>query len=166
MFYPGLNFFAVFTKKCLCVFRKNGFKAEHPNPDLGRVILTILTSIFKPEKTEAVNIFGKRVFISKGAKAEIERVVSTELPFENIPTVPTPLPAGGEIAAVWASNLTQPRGTAQKFKSNLAESYSKITHEEFQQQTGMNHLSGDQILAVLDLPNLRTSEIAKPKFRL
>lgn len=102
--------------------------------------------------------------ISKGAKAEIERVVSTEVaPAE---TVPTPLPAGGEIAAVWASNLTQPRGVTQKFKSNLADSYSKITSEEYEQHTGMNHLSGDQILAVLDLPNLRTSEIGKAKPKL
>ena len=31
---------------------------------------------FQPEKTEAVNVFGRRVLISKGAKSEIQRVVS------------------------------------------------------------------------------------------
>ena len=75
------------------------------------------------------------------------------------PSVPTPLPAGNEIAAVWASNLAYPRGHAQKFKSQLADSYSKIPLEEYEKKH--RRVSGDQILAVLDLPNLATSDVAR-----
>lgn len=115
---------------------------------------------FQPEKTEAVNVFGRRVLISKGAKSEIQRVVSTEVEDSfTTPSVPTPLPAGNEIAAVWASNLAYPRGHAQRFKSQLAESYSKIPLEEYEKKH--RRVSGDQILAVLDLPNLATSDLAR-----
>ena len=115
---------------------------------------------FQPEKTEAVNVFGRRVLISKGAKSEIQRVVSTEVEDSfTTPSVPTPLPAGNEIAAVWASNLAYPRGHAQRFKSQLAESYSKIPLEEYEKKH--RRVSGDQILAVLDLPNLATSDVAR-----
>jgi len=39
------------------------------------------------------------------------------------------LPPGGELAAVWASKLNQPKGSVQEYNDVLAESYGKITDQ-------------------------------------
>ena len=59
------------------------------------------------------------------------------------------------------SIFSQPRGTTEKFQSNLAESYSKIAPDGpagNEKVKNINELSGDQILAVLDLPNLEAND--------
>ena len=39
------------------------------------------------------------------------------------------MPPGGELAAVWASKLNQPKGSVQEYNDVLAESYGKITNQ-------------------------------------
>ena len=40
--------------------------------------------------------------------------------------VPKPLPPGGELAAIWASNLSHPKGSIREYKDTLATIYGKM----------------------------------------
>ena len=87
--------------------------------------------------------------------------------------MPLPLPPGGELAAIWSANLGQPIGSVKKFDDTLARSYTQITNQEISVSfesikvkltISIKHdLSGNQLLSLLDLPNLKTSEVGGDK---